>query len=127
MHLPSRMTSSYLGVAAWSLALLAPLALAAPSAAPPTHACRVDGVPTELQCGDIQRPLDPAQPGGTQITVRYLVVPAMARNKQPDPVLLLAGGPGQSAMGIAPLVLPRFASLNNRRERVFMEQRGTGE
>lgn len=130
MHLRPRTTLLLAPLAlAASLAAVAPPSLAAPAAATPapTHPCRVDGVPTELQCGSVQRPLDPAQPNGTQITVNYLVVPAMARNKQPDPVLLLAGGPGQSAIGVAPLVLPRLGRLNNRRDLVFIDQRGTGQ
>ena len=92
-----------------------------------TQACRIEGLPNELQCGVIQRPLDPAKPEGVQIGVHYLVVPAMARNKQPDPVLMLAGGPGQSAMGIAAAVLPRLTRLNYRRDLVFIDQRGTGK
>jgi hypothetical protein len=67
----------------------------AAGAASPTSACRVEGMPNELQCGLVKRPLDPAKPAGTQIEVHFVLVPAMARNKQPDPVLLLAGGPGQ--------------------------------
>ena len=51
----------------------------------PTHACRIEGMPNEMQCGSVMRPLDPAKPQGTQIEIHYLVVPAMARNKQPDP------------------------------------------
>ncbi len=92
-----------------------------------THPCRIDGVPNELQCGVIQRPLDPERPQGVQIDVHYLVVPALARNKQRDPVLLLAGGPGQSAIGVAPAVLPRLTRLNYRRDLVFIDQRGTGQ
>lgn len=88
--------------------------------------CRVDGIPTELQCGSLQRPLDPARPDGVKIDVHYLVVPAMARNKQPDAVLMLAGGPGQSAISLAARVLPRFSRLNNRHDLVFIDQRGTG-
>ncbi|QPF71569.1 alpha/beta fold hydrolase [Roseateles sp. DAIF2] len=108
-----------------ALALLAGQAQAqAPG--PATQACRVEGLPTELQCGLLKRPLDPSQPQGQQIEIHYLVLPAMARNKQPDPVLMLAGGPGQSAINIAALVLPRFARLNNRRDLVFIDQRGTG-
>jgi pimeloyl-ACP methyl ester carboxylesterase len=61
------------------------------------------------------------------IEVHFLVVPAMARNKQPDPVLLLAGGPGQSAIALAPAVAGQFARLNNRRDVVFIDQRGTGK
>ncbi|MBY0235062.1 MAG: alpha/beta hydrolase, partial [Burkholderiaceae bacterium] len=92
-----------------------------------TQACRVEGVPNELQCGSIKRPLDPSKPQGTQIDIHFLVVPAMARNKQPDPVLMLAGGPGQSAISVAPMVLPRLARMNNRRDLVFIDQRGTGK
>ena len=92
-----------------------------------THPCRIDGVPNELQCGVIRRPLDPARPQGVQIDVHYLVVPALARNKQRDAVLLLAGGPGQSAIGVAPAVLPRLTRLNYRRDLVFIDQRGTGQ
>lgn len=91
-----------------------------------TQPCRIDGVATELQCGVVQRPLDPAKPEGRQIEVHYLVVPAMARNKQPDPVLMLAGGPGQSAINVASQVLPRLSRLSNRRDLVFIDQRGTG-
>lgn len=92
-----------------------------------TQACRVEGLPNELLCGVVQRPLDPAQPQGVQIDVHYLVVPAMARNKQSDPVLTLAGGPGQSAIGVAPAMLSRLTRLNYRRDLVFIDQRGTGK
>lgn len=103
-------------------------AAAAATAAPeaPLKPCRIEGIPNELQCGSLQRPLDPARPDGVRIDIHYLVVPAMARNKQPDAVLLLAGGPGQSAIQVAPRVLQRLARLNNRRDLVFIDQRGTG-
>lgn len=113
-------------------ALAAALSVAFVLAALPAHAaaplkpCRIDGIPNELQCGSLQRPLDPARPDGVKIDIHYLVVPALARNKQPDPVLLLAGGPGQSAIKIASRVLPRLSRLNNRRDLVFIDQRGTG-
>ncbi|MFG6467176.1 alpha/beta fold hydrolase [Roseateles sp. BYS87W] len=106
-----------------ALALSAPLAHAAASLQP----CRLAGVPTELQCGSLQRPLDPARPEGVKIDVHYVVVPALARNKQPDAVLMLAGGPGQSAISVASRVLPRLSRLNNRRDLVFIDQRGTGK
>ena len=50
----------------------------------------------------------------------------MARQKLADPVFLLAGGPGQSAIQLAPSVLPLLSRLNNRRDLVFVDQRGTG-
>ena len=96
------------------------------TAAAQTTPCRVDGIAIELRCGQVMRPLDPARPGGATIAVHYVVVPATARRKRPDAVVLLAGGPGQSAIALAPAVLPLFARLNNRRDIVFVDQRGTG-
>lgn len=115
----------------WRGRLLAALTLAGlcgtAAAAPPLKPCRIDGIATELQCGVLQRPLDPARPDGVKVDIHYLVVPALARNKQPDAVLLLAGGPGQSAVKVASRVLPRLSRLNNRRDLVFIDQRGTGK
>lgn len=89
--------------------------------------CRVAGLRNSVKCGVVQRALDPARPEGTKIDVHYVVVPAMARRKLPDPVFLLAGGPGQSAIDVAPQVMPLFGRLNNRRDIVFVDQRGTGQ
>ncbi|MBS0444909.1 MAG: alpha/beta fold hydrolase [Proteobacteria bacterium] len=96
------------------------------SAAPALQPCRVDGIRNGVQCGTLTRPLDPARPDGTSIAIHYVVVPALARRKLPDPVFLLAGGPGQSAIALAPAVLPLLDRLNNRRDLVFVDQRGTG-
>jgi pimeloyl-ACP methyl ester carboxylesterase len=106
------------------LALLS--ACTATASEPATQGCRVEGIANELQCGVVHRALDPLRPGGPQIDVHYLVVPAVARNKLPDAVLMLAGGPGQSAISVAPAITPRLARLNNRRDLVFIDQRGTG-
>ena len=89
-------------------------------------ACRVPGLRNSVQCGTVQRALDPARPDGTKIDVHYVVVPAMARRKLPDPVFLLAGGPGQAAIGVGPQTFALFSRLNNRRDIVFVDQRGTG-
>lgn len=89
--------------------------------------CRVAGLRNSVKCGVVQRALDPARPDGSKIDVHYVVVPAMARRKLPDPVFLIAGGPGQSAIDLAPQVMPLFGRLNNRRDIVFVDQRGTGE
>jgi pimeloyl-ACP methyl ester carboxylesterase len=100
-------------------------ALAAETAEP-LKTCRVAGLRHPAQCGVLKRPLDPARPSGVQIDIHYAVVPALARRKLPDPVFLLAGGPGQSAISLAPQVLALFTRLNNRRDIVFVDQRGTG-
>ena len=107
--------------------LVAALGLLAATAA---HAqlteCRVPGVRNTVLCGVVQRALDPARPDGPKIDVHYVVMPAMARRKLPDPVFLLAGGPGQSAISVGPQAYALFSRLNNRRDIVFVDQRGTG-
>ena len=101
-------------------------ASAPPPATPPLKDCHVAGIRNGVLCGTLQRPLDPAHPERAQIAIRYVVVPAMARRKFPDPVFLLAGGPGQSAVAVAAPTMALFSRLNNRRDIVFVDQRGTG-
>jgi pimeloyl-ACP methyl ester carboxylesterase len=113
----------------WAVALVA-LAIMLPqmtwaASAEPTP-CRLRGVEHEALCGSVQRALDPARPQGMQITVHYAVLPALARNKRPDPVFFFAGGPGQSAIEIAPQVAAMLARFANRRDIVLIDQRGTG-
>ncbi len=88
--------------------------------------CRLAGVETAAICGVLQRPLDPSQPQGRQIDVHYALLPALARNKKPDPVLFFAGGPGQSAIGLAGSVSRLMARVTNRRDIILIDQRGTG-
>ena len=109
----------------WSTLLVAAVAPARAADAAPTP-CRVAGLKHEVRCGQLTRPLDPAQPSGATIELHYLVVPATARHKRPDPVFFFAGGPGQGAMDLAGGVQPLLARLNNRRDLVFIDQRGTG-
>jgi pimeloyl-ACP methyl ester carboxylesterase len=102
-------------------------AAGAATAADGLRPCRIKGLKNEVQCGSILRPLDPARPQGLQIAVHYVVLPALARNKQPDALFFFAGGPGQSAIKLAPVVGPLFSRLNNRRDIVLIDQRGTGD
>ena len=91
-----------------------------------TSACRLPDFPQEVQCGQIARPLNPAQPEGKKIMIHYAIVPSQDRNKLPDAVFLLAGGPGQSAISVAGFGQAVLNRLNRRRDLVFVDQRGTG-
>ncbi len=106
--------------------MVLPAASLAQDSDPAPAPCRVDGLRHEVLCGRVSRPLDPAQPAGRRIDVHYVVVPATALAKRPDPVFFFAGGPGQSAIALAGRVMPLFQRLNNRRDIVFIDQRGTG-
>jgi pimeloyl-ACP methyl ester carboxylesterase len=89
--------------------------------------CRLRGVEHEALCGVVKRPLDPAQTQGVQIDIHFAVLPALARNKKPDPVFFFAGGPGQSAIEIAQQVGAMLGRFTNRRDIVLIDQRGVGK
>ncbi len=96
------------------------------SAAEALKPCRLRGVEHEAWCGVARRALDPSQPQGVQIDVHYAVLPALARNKKPDPVFFFAGGPGQSAIDAASGVSAMLGRFTNRRDIVLIDQRGVG-
>ncbi len=96
-------------------------------AADPLKPCRLRGVEHEALCGVVQRPLDPARPQGTQVDVHFAVLPALARNKKPDPLFYFAGGPGQSAIDVAATVSAMLGRFSNRRDLVLIDQRGVGK
>ena len=77
-------------------------------------------------CGRLSVPEDRAQPGGRRIELAIAVVPSRAKRPRPDPVFLLAGGPGQSALESYPAAAPAFAGLLRHRNVVLVDQRGTG-
>ena len=90
------------------------------------EACRISGIEREIKCGSVQMPEDPDSASSRPIRIHFAVVPAVARNKQPDPVFIFAGGPGQAAGKVARQAMPALAELNARRDLVFVDQRGTG-
>ncbi len=88
--------------------------------------CWLKGVQYEARCGRVSRALDPKRPDGIRIDVHFAVLPALARNKSPDPVFFIAGGPGQSAIDLAGPLSRWLARFGNRRDIVLVDQRGTG-
>ncbi len=109
--------------AALCVGLLSPCAQAATA---PLEACWLNGVEHRALCGKVERALDPLQAQGVLIDVHFAVLPALARNKLPDPVFFLAGGPGQSAIDMAGQLSQMLARFGNRRDIVLVDQRGTG-
>jgi hypothetical protein len=99
MNKPPTLLAAAAGLGVALSVALAPAAAATPALK--LEPCRLRGVEHDALCGVLQRPLNPAQPQGPSIGVHVAVLPALARNKKSDPVFLLAGGPGQSAIGLA--------------------------
>lgn len=77
-------------------------------------------------CGGLEVPEDAARPDGRRIELAVAVVPSRAKQPRPDPVFMLAGGPGQSAREAFPSVAGAFHEILRERHVVLVDQRGTG-
>ena len=89
--------------------------------------CRLEGVSVPALCGALTVFEDRDARTGRTIDLNVVVIPAKARNHEPDPIFFLAGGPGQAASQLGGLILARFAKLRDRRDIVLVDQRGTGD
>lgn len=63
---------------------------------------------------------------GRRIGLRVLVLPARSPTPDPDPVWFLHGGPGGAATEAAGGVAQMLTSVNETKDLVFVDQRGTG-
>ena len=87
--------------------------------------CRLPNLPTLAQCGESEVPEDRSKPGGRKIRIFAAVLPANTLSPKEDPLLILAGGPGQAASTLAPFVA-RLNEVRRARDVVLIDQRGTG-
>lgn len=81
----------------------------------------------KAECGEFQVPENPAEPGGRKIGLNVARVPASGRTAEPDPVFLFAGGPGQAATEAWLLVAGALNKVNENRDVILIDQRGTGK
>ena len=80
----------------------------------------------EALCSKLQVPEDHAARNGRKISLAIAWVPAKSE-ALPDPMFMLTGGPGQSALESFPSIAPAFADLRRKRDIVLVDQRGTGD
>ncbi|MEM9171704.1 MAG: alpha/beta hydrolase [Pseudomonadota bacterium] len=92
--------------------------------------CRIDAgnaIPTaKALCGEFEVAEDPARPDGKTIVLSVAMVPALSVAPEPDPIVFLAGGPGQSAIESYLGVRGAFAKAQQDRPILLVDQRGTG-
>ena len=87
--------------------------------------CRLPHYAQAAQCGTISVPENRAQPGGRSIDLFVAILPANTLRPAPDPLVILAGGPGQAASTLASFA-QSLASIRRTRDIVLIDQRGTG-
>lgn len=81
----------------------------------------------QARCGTLLVPEDRRVKGGRQISLKIIVFPATGSQRLDDPVFYLAGGPGSAAASEeGPYVAAESAKIRERRDLVFVDQRGTG-
>jgi pimeloyl-ACP methyl ester carboxylesterase len=78
------------------------------------------------ECGTFKVAEDPLQPQGRQIGLFVARVPAISLNKAPDPLFLIAGGPGTSAVDLYTSSAAPFDRVRRDRDIILVDQRGTG-
>lgn len=87
----------------------------------------LSGNQVDARCGILVVPEDRTHPNGRKIELNIAVIPAIKRTPQPDPLFLLAGGPGQSAIEAFPAMIPLLFQIHEDRDIVLVDQRGTGK
>lgn len=93
--------------------------------------CNLSNQPASLTkdavCGKYEVFEDRATKAGRKIALNMLILPALSAKPSPDPVFVLAGGPGQAAAGMMKTAGDYLVTLRRERDLVFIDQRGTGE
>lgn len=79
------------------------------------------------QCGTLSVSENPDVTDGRQIDIHVAILPAVSRTPLEDPLFFIPGGPGQAASESYGQVAPAFLKINQDRDIVLVDQRGTGK
>ena len=85
------------------------------------------GTKEKVLCGQYEVFEDRVAKAGRKISLKIVVFPATGSDKFGDPFWYIPGGPGSAATEEAPYIASQFQKLRERRDIVFVDQRGTGE
>ena len=89
-------------------------------------ACSLPGIAEPSRCGVVEVPENRSARDGRVIQLRIAVLPSTGGQPLPDPIFVLVGGPGQSAVANAATYADLLAPLRTNRAVVLVDQRGTG-
>ncbi len=92
--------------------------------------CRISAGPAfpgiKARCGMLERPVNPDDPESLLLSIQVAVVPALNLQPQTDPIVPLAGGPGQGAIQFYSAIAAAFERVRSDRDILLVDQRGTG-
>ena len=110
--------------------LAAPAAADQPMAKIELAPCRLEHpfrmLALTAECGTFTTLENPDAPNGRKIDLFVARVPAISFNKKPDPLFLIAGGPGTSAVDLYTSSAGPFDRVRRERDIILLDQRGTG-
>ena len=112
-----------------SATMTAPLSAAEPAlpVGKQGQSCHLPNYEEPLRCITVNVPVDYAAADGDTISLHVTVAPAFRELAKPDPLFVLAGGPGQAGSDIVYLLERAFKRVRATRDIVFIDQRGTGK
>jgi ABC-type multidrug transport system ATPase subunit/pimeloyl-ACP methyl ester carboxylesterase len=79
-----------------------------------------------VQCGFVIVPEDHSNPDGPTIRIAVVIIKDQSEEHQPDPVMLLSGGPGEKTVHNAPAMAQLLAPIHPNRDLIVFDQRGVG-
>jgi pimeloyl-ACP methyl ester carboxylesterase len=80
-----------------------------------------------VECGYLTVPEDRSRPDGPTIRLHVAMFKSRSFSPKPDPVVYLAGGPGEKALASVPLAFnERFSPFLEHRDFIMFDQRGVG-
>ncbi len=87
--------------------------------------CHIPKLAQTVQCATLEVPENRDRADSRRIGLSIVVLPANTLSPRPDPLFILAGGPGQSASSIADFAA-LLSDVRTTRDIVLVDQRGTG-
>jgi len=84
-------------------------------------------VEQNAQCGSFEVKENPQDQNSKTIALNVLRIPAVNPVPEKNPLFVIAGGPGQSAVVVAQSMHSLFRDVRKNRDIVFVDQRGTGK
>ncbi len=87
--------------------------------------CYIDHYDGHAVCAEFSVPLDWDNPTGKKLRLHLAKIPSVSLHPA-EPLILLAGGPGQAAGLMGRLVDTAFTKVLRSRDIILMDQRGTG-
>jgi pimeloyl-ACP methyl ester carboxylesterase len=88
--------------------------------------CQLPGSQLKAKCGTYEVYENRATKSGRKISLKIVLIPATSDQREPDPFVYFAGGPGSAASDDAAGLAQAFPQVLAHRDMLFVDQRGTG-